>query len=68
MNKYFVEKFQQIYIHIGLINTMYLNKIYSRLVNFPALLGRQTFFELKNVNTADHHLGVIKNNRNTLQK
>ena len=47
---------------------MYQNKIYSTLVDFPAFLGRQTFFKLKNVNTADHHLGVIKNNRNTLQK
>ena len=43
--QYFTE-FQQIYIHIGLIKTMYLNRIHSRLVNFPALLGRQTFFEL----------------------
>ena len=47
---------------------MHQNEIYSRLVDFPALFGRQTSFKLKNVNTADHHLGVIKNNRNTLQK
>ena len=47
---------------------MYQNKIYSTLVDFPAFWWRQTFFKLKNVNTADPHLGVIKNNRNTLQK